>query len=164
MMPGLNGLEIIRELRKHSPRTRVIVLSMHDTETYVLEALRAGAMGYVLKQSPPEEIVRAVLEVSAGRHFLTPSLQNIVIQAFKTQPLGMSSDVYDQLSPRERQVLSLTGEGLSREQIAKRLGIGVTTVATYRASLLRKLGLRTPADLIRYALERGSAKKQKRKK
>ncbi len=155
MMPGLNGLEITRQVRRSVPRTRVLILSIHGDEAHVTEALRNGAAGYVLKESPPQELRRAVREVYAGRRYLSPPLSDRAIEAYAKKTAATPPDPYETLSTREREVLQLAAEGRSNTDIAARLFISVRTVETHRSKLMHKLGLRTQTDLVRYALRRG---------
>ena len=155
VMPGLNGVEVTRRAAKHSPQTRIVILSMYDNEAYVLEALRAGAKAYVLKRSTSEELVRAIREAIAGRYYLSPPLSGRAIEAYMEKAKDVTMDPYGILTPREREVLHLAAEGFTSAQIATRLYISPRTAETHRASVMRKLGLRTRTDLIRYALRRG---------
>jgi two-component system, NarL family, response regulator NreC len=154
MMPDRSGLEVIQELTHRFPRTRVLVLSMHEGEAYVLEALRRGASGYALKRAPPSELVRAVREVAAGRRYLSPPLTEHAVEAYARRAL-QGSDPYDALTEREREVLALVAEGHTNAVIAERLFISPRTVETHRAHAMKKLSLQTPADVVRYALRRG---------
>ena len=155
MMPGLTGLEVSRRVRQVAPATRVVVLSMHADESYVREALRAGATAYVLKDSLSSDFVTAVRQAAAGRRYLSPLLSERAIDAFAAQPTEAPLDLDETLTAREREVLYLAARGLTSAAIAERLAIGVRTVDTHRASLMRKLGLHTPVDLVRYAVLRG---------
>lgn len=155
MMPGLNGLEATRQIAARAPQTRVVILSMHANEAYVLEALRNGAAGYVLKDSSAAELVRAVREVVAGRRYLSPPLSERAIEAYVQKAQETPQDPYDTLTNREREVLHLAAQGHSSAEIAVRLSLSPRTVETHRAHLMRKLGLRSQTDLIRYALQRG---------
>lgn len=154
-MPGLNGLEITRQIVRRGLKTRVVILSMHANETYVREALRNGAAGYVLKDADPAEMVRAIREVKAGRRYLSGSLSERAIEAYTQQAQGAPADLYETLTTREREVLQLAAESSSIAEIAARLGISPRTVETHRENLMRKLGLESQTDLIRYALRRG---------
>jgi DNA-binding NarL/FixJ family response regulator len=133
----------------------VVILSMHASETYVLEALRHGAAGYVLKDANPSEVVEAVREVSAGRRYLSRALSGRALDAYAEMALTVPADPYETLTTREREVLQLTAESSSAAEIAARLGISPRTVETHRENLMRKLGLHSQTDLIRYALRRG---------
>jgi DNA-binding NarL/FixJ family response regulator len=154
MLPGLGGLEVTRQVRRQCPATRVLILSMHATEPYVLEALRSGAAGYLLKSGPAGEVLEAVRAAVAGKHYLSPPLSERAIQAYAERAQG-APDVYDTLTTREREVLQLAAEGQANSAIAERLGISARTVETHRAHLMRKLDLQSAADLIRYSLRRG---------
>lgn len=154
MMPGRGGLDVARELARRWPKSHVLVLSMHDNEAYVLEALRSGASGYALKQAQPVELVRAVREVGAGHRFLSPPLSERAIEAYARRE-GQSADPYDDLTPREREVLRLVAEGHTNAAIGEQLFISPRTVETHRANLMKKLALRSQAELVRYAVRRG---------
>ena len=155
MMPSLNGLEVTRQVCRRVPKTRVIILSMHANEAYVLEALRHGAMGYVLKETSAAALVRAVREVVAGRRYLSAPLSERAIEAYIQKASEGILDPYETLTTREREVLHLAAEGHTNAEIAARLTISPRTVEVHRANMMRKLGLRTQTDLIRYALRRG---------
>ncbi len=155
MMPSLHGLEIIRQARKRSRRTLVVVLSMHADESYVIAALKNGASGYVLKDSSASDLVMALNEVSDGRRFLSPPLSDRAIEVYMKTSDGSEEDVYESLTNREREILQLAAEGHSNRIISERLSISPRTVETHRANLMRKLGLKTQTDLIRFALRRG---------
>jgi two-component system, NarL family, response regulator NreC len=155
MMPGLSGLEALRIIRKRSPRTRVVVLSMHDTHAFVAEALMNGATGYVLKGSDELNLVRAVREAAGGRRFLCPPVTERAIDAYIEQARAASLDPHDTLTAREREVLQLTAEGKTGPEIAARLHISHRTVENHRANLMRKLLLKNQSELVRYALRRG---------
>ncbi len=154
-MPGLNGLEIARRIAQRGLGTRVVILSMHANETYVLDALRNGAAGYVLKDANPAEVIEAVREVSAGRRYLSRGLSDRALDAYAEKAKASVTDAYDTLTSREREVLQLAAESSSTTEIAARLGISPRTVETHRENLMRKLGLQSQTDLIRYALRRG---------
>ena len=155
VMPGLSGLEVLRQVRKRCPKTRVVILSMHANEAYVLEALRNGAAAYVLKGSNGSEVLEAVRAVVAGRRYLSPPLSELAIQTYLEKAEEAAPTAYDALTTREREVLQLSAEGHNTSQIAARLFISRRTVETHRANVLQKLGLRTQTDLVRYALRQG---------
>jgi len=155
MMPSLNGLEATRQVSQRSPHTRVVILSMHANEAYVLEALRNGAAGYVLKDSSAADLVHAVREVVAGRRYLSSPLSERAIAAYIQKASDVALDPYEILTNREREVLHLAAEGYTNAEIADQLSISPRTAETHRANLMHKLGLRTHTDLIRYALRRG---------
>lgn len=158
VMPGLNGLDVIRTVKQRSEKTRIIVLSMHANEAYVVEALRQGASGYLLKESSSTELIRAIQEVVAGHRYLTNSLTERALDAYVEKLGHAATDPYEMLTERERQVLHLAAEGRSNTEIAERLSIGVRTVETHRSNLLHKLGLKNQNELMRYAIERGLLK------
>jgi two-component system, NarL family, response regulator NreC len=158
MLPSLNGLEVVRTVCQRSEHTRVIVLSMHANEAYVLEALRNGASGYVLKESSGTELIHAVQAVVEGTRYLSPSLAERALDAYIKRVGQAISDPYDMLTERERQVLHLAAEGQSNAAIGERLSIGVRTVETHRSNLLRKLSLKNQHDLVLYAMQRGILK------
>ncbi len=154
MMPGLSGLETARHVHKRAPRTRVVILSMHADESYVLEALRHGAAGYILKTSNPIDLTLAVREVAAGRRYLGPPLSERAIEAYIQKTGDAPLDPYETLTAREREVLHLAALGHGNAAIADRLGISPRTVETHRAHVMDKLSLGNQADLIGYALRR----------
>jgi DNA-binding NarL/FixJ family response regulator len=153
-MPRLHGLEALRQVRAASPQTKVLILSMHNDEPYVIEALRAGAMAYILKGSESTEIARAVAEVTAGRRYLSAPLSERAIAAL-TSRTPDQSDPLNSLTPREREVLSLAAEGMSMAEMAEKLFISPRTAETHRTNLMQKLGLQSQTDLVRFAIRRG---------
>jgi two-component system response regulator NreC len=155
MMPGLNGLEVTRQVHQRAPETRVIVLSMHANDGYVVEALRNGASGYVLKQADARALVDAIRAVRGGRRFLSPPLSDEKLERWQRDARAAPLDLYDTLSTREREVLQLAAEGLTSAAIGERLQIGKRTVETHRANLQRKLGLKSQAELVRLAVKKG---------
>jgi two-component system response regulator NreC len=155
MMPGLNGIEVTRQVRKRSPHTQIIILSMHGDDEYVLEALRNGANGYVLKDAGAFELVQAVRAVSAGERFLSPMLAERAIDAYVRQTDETTLDRYETLTDREREVLHLAAEGLTNVEMAARLSLSPRTVENHRANMMRKLGVNNQTELVRYAIKRG---------
>ncbi|MDD5093336.1 MAG: response regulator transcription factor [Dehalococcoidia bacterium] len=156
VMPGLSGLEVARRVAKQSPKTRVIILSMYDNEAGVLEAFRAGAMAYVVKQALSNELVQAIRAVMEGRLYLSPPLSDRAIASYVEKAQGAKLDLYETiLTSREREVLQLTAEGYTSIQIGQRLSISPRTVDTHRNSAMRKLDLHSSADIVRYAIQRG---------
>lgn len=153
-MPRLHGIEVLRQTRTSSPNTRVIVLSMHNDEPYVIESLRAGACAYILKGSESEEIVHAVREVLSGRRFLSASLSEWAINALVAKPAD-DADPLQSLTQRERMVVQLAAEGCTNAEVAEKLFISPRTAETHRTNLLRKLGLQTQTDLVRFAIRKG---------
>jgi len=155
MMPNLNGLEVVRQVGKKFPTTRSIILSMHSNESYVVQALKYGAAGYVLKESIADELVRAINEVSIGRRYLSPPLSDQAIEAYSNKSEEHEPDPYELLTTREREVLQLAVEGYGNKEIGERLSISPRTVESHRANFKQKLGLKTQTDLIRFALKQG---------
>jgi DNA-binding NarL/FixJ family response regulator len=153
-MPELNGLDATAHTLREQPNLKVIILSMHATESYVLEALRAGAAGYLLKESDAAELERAIRAVSRGEHYLTPSISHHVIDRFMRGERGEKIAEADALSPRQREVLQLIAEGRSTREIAERLHVSVKTVETHRAQLMQRLEIYDVAGLTRYALRK----------
>jgi len=155
MMPGLNGLEVLRQVKKRSPATFSIVLSMQSADAYVVEALKSGASGYILKDSGPSELVNALRQVIQGQRFLSPKLSERLINAYIQTSDKTVLDSYETLTDREREVLQMVSEGLTTPEIARRLAISPRTAELHRGRMMSKLGLRNQTDLIRYALKRG---------
>ena len=162
MMPGLDGLAITRKLARLKSDTRVIILSMYGDQAYVLTALKSGAAGYVVKESCGAELFQAMREVVAGRRYLSPAVSEASIGSFSSMGTILQKaqtgllEVHDKLTVRERKVLQLVVEGASSSDIGSRLKMSSRTVESHRANCMRKLGLNSPQDLIRYALQRGS--------
>jgi two-component system response regulator NreC len=155
MMPGFSGLEVVRQVRQSAPQTRIVILSMHADESYVREALRVGVTAYVLKESLSTDFLFALQQAAHGRRYLSPPLSERALEAYAHQTSDTALDLYETLTTREREILYMAAQGLTSAEIAERLMIGVRTVDTHRASMMRKLGLHTPLDLIRYAVRRG---------
>ena len=155
MMPGLTGVEVLRVVRQRSPKTQVVILSMHSNNAFIAEALRNGATGYVLKGCTEENLIRAVREAAAGRRFLSPPVTDIAIDAYIEQTKAGPFDPHETLTTREREVLQLVAEGKTSPEIATRLHLSQRTVENHRAHLMAKLGLENQSDLIRYALRHG---------
>jgi two-component system, NarL family, response regulator NreC len=155
MMPGLNGLEVTRQVTKSLPQTRVIILSMYTDDSYVLEALKNGATGYVLKDSQATDLVEAIREVAAGNRYLSPPLSERELELYAQRIELVPADPYELLTTREREVLHLVAEGRTSAEIAQQLFISPRTAEGHRANLMRKLGIQNNAELVRYALKRG---------
>ncbi len=155
MMSGINGLEVTRQLNKKPGHTAIIILSMHSNEAYVLEALRSGAKAYVLKESPTEELVRAIHEVYCGRRYLSSSLTERVIEAYTKNTETQAIDPYDQLTSREKEILQLAAQGHTNNMIASRFFISPRTVETHRTNFMRKLNLHNHSQLIQFAIRHG---------
>ena len=150
-MPLLNGIEAAREILKVSPSTKVILLTVHTEDQYVLEALRARVKGYVLKTQVAEDLVQAIREVLRGSTYLSPGISQAVVEAF----LAKTDLPTDPLTLRERQVLQLIAERKSTKEIAGLLGVSVKTVESHRARMMEKLDIHEVAGLVRYAIRRG---------
>ncbi|HEX5837571.1 MAG TPA: response regulator transcription factor [Anaerolineales bacterium] len=155
MMPELNGLEVLKQVKERSPATSCIVLSMQSADVYVVEALKAGALGYVLKETGPSELVQAVQQVIQGQRYLSPRISERLIDVLIETNHKPPSDPYQTLTNREREVLQMAAEGLSSSEIARRLSISPRTAELHRGRMMHKLGLRSQTDLIRYAFQRG---------
>ena len=151
LIPSLNGIGAVRELSKVSPETKVIVLTMHTEEHYILEALRAGVKGCVSKTQAPEHLIEAIREVCRGGVYLSPSVSGVVVQGY----LAKSDMPYDPLTDRERQVLQLIAEGKTTKEAAVILGVSVKTAESHRSSLMSKVDLHSTAEVVRYAIRRG---------
>ena len=154
MMPGLNGLEVLRQFKKISPTTRAIVLSMQSANAYVVEALNLGAEGYVLKDTGPSELVNAIHAVTQGQRYLSEKLvERLEINGRRVDDAPL--DAYQTLTSREREILQLIAEGKSSTEVGEILAISPRTVEVHRSKLMKKLALHNMADLIRYAIKRG---------
>jgi two-component system response regulator NreC len=155
-MPGLNGIEATKQIKKLAPDTAVLALTMYEDDQYFFEMLHAGASGYVPKRAAPDELLTAIRSVGRGDVFLYPSLASRLVQDYlkradsNDQPL-----IYDDLTPREREVLILIAEGLSNAEIAQELVISIKTVDRHRENIMRKLNLHSRVDLVKYALRIG---------
>jgi two-component system response regulator NreC len=154
MMPGRSGLEVTRELAQRPEAPLTLILSMHENEAYVFEALRSGAAGYVLKQAPAAELALAIRAVASGARYLSPPLTERALEAY-VRRAGGQPDPYDNLTAREREVLALAAAGHSNADIATRLFISRRTVESHRGRAMRKLGLRTHVELVLFAVRRG---------
>jgi DNA-binding NarL/FixJ family response regulator len=154
VMRGLNGFDVARRLAESGSRTRVVFLSMHSSEAYAVEALRAGASAYVLKEASGAEIVAAVRAAAAGRYYISAPLSATRLEAYAARA-AESKDDPTRLTPRERQVLQLAAEGRSNADIAELLGVSRRTVETHRASLRAKLNIQDTRDLVKYAIRAG---------
>jgi two-component system response regulator NreC len=149
-MPGMDGLAATREVKTRWPDVNVLVLTMHRTDDYFFEMLKAGASGYVLKGAKPGELVDAVRIVSQGEVFLYPTMARRLVQEFLCREEGIAASG-PSLSPRERQILRLLAEGYTNKEIAERLVISASTVHTHRTNIMSKLGLKTRHALVQYA-------------
>jgi two-component system response regulator NreC len=150
-MPSLNGLETARRLRETLPQTKIVLLTMYPEEPYVLEALQAGAVGYVLKTQAAGDIVQAIRDALQGAIYLSSRVAHTVVQAYLTR----SSHSPDPLTSREREIVQRIAEGQTTKEIAAALGLSAKTVESHRSSLMRKLDIHETATLVRYAIRRG---------
>jgi two-component system, NarL family, response regulator NreC len=154
-MPSLNGIEVATRALKNDPSLKVIILSMHADESYVVRALMAGAKGYLLKEATEEDLLPAVRAVAAGKSFFSPAVSRLLLEDYVRQlkQRGLE-DSYHLLTDREREVLQLLAEGRSNKEVATVLGLGVSTVETHRANLMQKLSLRNTAEIVLYAVRK----------
>ena len=155
MMSGVNGFEITRQVSKHSPKTGVVILSSHSDESYVLEALQAGAKAYVPKESTSAELMRAIREVIAGHRYLGSPLSERALETYMQKTEANILDPYDTLTSVEREVLQLMAEGMTTKEVASSLNIDGKTVATHREHIMRKLNIRNVVELAKYAVRAG---------
>jgi DNA-binding NarL/FixJ family response regulator len=152
-MPKLTGLQVTRELKKQAPEVSVLILSMHDDERYLFEALKAGASGYVLKTQADADLVEAIRAVERGEPFLTPAAQQALIKDVLER--GTQSDEEEALTPREEEIVKLVAEAHTTREIAEILHLSEKTVENHRGNAMRKLGMRDRVELVRYAIRRG---------
>ena len=161
-MPELNGLEVISRISKDNLVTRVIILSMHTNEEYVVQALKAGAAGYLLKDSAPNELEIAVNSVMKGETYLSPAISKHVVDNYLRRISDVSAekergpDIFKQLTSRQREILQLIAEGNSTKEIANKLNVSIKTVETHRMQLMDRIGIHDVAGLVRYAIRMGT--------
>lgn len=155
MIPKLNGLDVTKNVRKSSPKTKIAILSMHSDEAYVVEAFKNGASAYVLKNASSDELMIALRRVSVGMRYLSPPLSDRAIDSYIESSQAGNLDPYDTLTGREREVLQLVVEGETNALIAEQLFISPRTVETHRANMMRKLNVHSTAALVSYTLARG---------
>ena len=155
-MPLLNGIEATRQLRRRQPDLHVLILSMHAEEAYIMQALQAGAQGYLLKDSADVELIRAVESVSTGKSYFSPAVARVMLDDY-VRHLAQKGivDRYDSLSEREREVLQLIAEGQSNKEVADTLAVSPATVETHRAHIFQKLDVHNTAEVVLYAVRRG---------
>jgi DNA-binding NarL/FixJ family response regulator len=156
MMPGMNGMYVISEVKQCSPRTRIIILTMHSGEPYVREAFQRGADGYVLKDSIAGEIVQAIRTVKSGGRYLGELLTDCEAALYSQQTCGETNNPYGSLTKREREILYLVAKGMKNREIAATLGISTRTAESHRAHTMRKLNLRNSVDLAHFVLQKKS--------
>jgi DNA-binding NarL/FixJ family response regulator len=155
-MPHLNGIEAARQIRAKFPRTAVVILSMHADETYVLRALKAGARGYLLKESPESDFLKAIRTVTEGKAFFSPLVSRLLVDDYVRQMQANGiDDSYELLSSREREILQLLAEGKTNKEVANMLHLSPYTVETHRSNILEKLGIHSVPELILYAVRKG---------
>jgi DNA-binding NarL/FixJ family response regulator len=150
-MPTLNGIDAARSITRSAPKTKVILLTQHEEEQYIHEALEAGVKGYVLKNQVANDLIQAIRQVGRGEFYLSPGISRAVMEAFRNK----SERPADPLTARERQVLQLIAEGKSTKDTASVLGISVKTAESHRMRLMQKLDIHETASLVRYAVRRG---------
>ncbi|MGE3474148.1 MAG: response regulator [Vicinamibacterales bacterium] len=155
-MPLLNGIDAAQQIARKAPGTRVLLVSMHSDEAYVTRALQAGAMGYLLKDSASQDLIRGIEAVSAGQSFFSPAVAKLMLDDYVRRVAGTQvADRYGTLSAREREVFQLIAEGRTNKEVADLLAISAATVETHRARILQKLEIHNTAELVLYAVRRG---------
>ena len=155
-MPKLNGIDAVRQITAKHPKIAVVILSMHSDEGYVLRALKAGARGYLLKDSPEADLIGAIRAVHEGKAFFSPAISKLLAEDYLRQLQQRAvEDSYELLTARERQVLQMLAEGRSNKEVAMELGLSLYTVETHRSNILQKLNLRGIPELILYAVRKG---------
>lgn len=155
-MPLLNGWEAARQITAKQPRTAVVILSMHSDEAYVLKALKAGARGYLLKDSADHDLIEAVKAVSAGKSYFSAAISQMLVEDYVREMQERKvEDSYDLLTTREREVLQLFAEGKNNKDVANLLNLSLYTVETHRANIFQKLNLHSSAELVLYAIRKG---------
>lgn len=153
-MPRLNGVECVRRIREALPATRVLALTVHDEEEYVLHMVKAGAAGYLVKDSAAKDLIDAVRALHGGKGYFGPQASNVLAEQYR-HPERKTVDPYGALTPREREVFHLVTEGKTTKEIAGILDIGVKTAENHRTRVMEKLGVHNTAELVRYAARRG---------
>ncbi|MEI7026982.1 response regulator transcription factor [Paenibacillus sp. y28] len=156
MPQGKDGMTTTAELKKQMPEVAVLVLTMHDDEEYLLQSIRAGASGYILKSAPHDELLTAIRTVSSGQAYLNPSATKRLMSEYTERVRhGENTDLYETLSEREKETLAWTAKGYSNKEIAEQLCISVKTVETHKSNVMEKLNLKSRPELIKYALKKG---------
>ena len=158
MMPGLNGLEVTREVHLRTPETKIVILSMHADEGYVYKALQNGAVAYILKDTRDREMIQGIRDVIQGKRYLSPQISERALQAYAQKTELTEQDSYHGLTTREREVLYLAAGGYTSQEIADRLFISSRTVEIHRSNLMHKLNLDNQTDLVCYAIHKGIIK------
>lgn len=154
-LPGLDGLEVTRRVRQQSPHTRIVVLSMHASEAYIVQAVRNGALAYVLKNASMDDLEQAIRAVLEGRRFFSAALPQDLAETLAQADAEKIADRYETLTKREREILQLVAEGYTSPEIAEKLFISLLTVNKHRSNLMDKLGRHSQTELVHYALQRG---------
>jgi two-component system response regulator NreC len=155
-MPLMNGIEATRQIVRRRPDIHVLILSMHANEAYIIQALKSGAKGYLLKDSADTELIRAVAAVASGKSFFSPAVAKVMLDDYVRQLAEKGiADRFDTLSEREREIFQLVAEGHSNKEIAELLSVSPATVETHRAHVLQKLDVHNTAELVLYAVRRG---------
>lgn len=154
-MPKLNGIEATRRLAAECPAVRVLALSMHSDRRFVIEMLKAGASGYLLKDGAFDELIHAIESVMARAAYLSPAITDMVVREYVAGLSGGECSAFGVLTPREREVLQLVAEGLPTKAVAARLGLSIKTIETYRQQIMDKLDLHSVAELTKYAIREG---------
>ncbi len=155
-MPELNGIEATKLIKKALPDVKVLMLTMHENDGYLFQSLRAGASGYMMKESADTELIQAIRAVQSGRFYLSAAAQSMMVGDYLQRvKAGEEKDSYNDLTEREREILKLVAEGLTNNQIAERLVISPKTVDTHRTHVMDKLNLHSRAELVKYAMRRG---------
>lgn len=155
-MPDMNGIEATRQIKRVAPEVKVLVLTMHENDEYVFQALRAGASGYILKEAADTELITALHVLRSGQFYLSPSAQSVIVGDYLQRVhTGEEKDSYNNLTEREKEILKLVAEGYTNNQIAERLVISPKTVDTHRTHVMDKLNLHSRAELVKYAMRRG---------
>ena len=155
-MPDMNGIEATRQIKKLLPETKVLILTMHEHDEYVFQALRAGASGYMLKEAADTDLISALRVIQNGQFYLSPTAQSVMVGDYLQRVrTGEEKDSYSSLTEREREILKLVAEGYTNNKIAERLIISPKTVDTHRTHVMDKLNLHSRAELVKYAMRRG---------
>lgn len=154
-LPDLSGIQATREIKSLWPDTAVVALTIHEDEEYFFKMLDAGASGYVPKKAAPEELLKAIMIVRSGDVYLYPSLAKMLVKDFFQEQDGQSNNSSEDLTPRQKEVLTLLGEGSSNQEIAEQLNISPNTVARHRENIMEKLNLHNRTELVKYAIKKG---------
>ncbi|MBE3558187.1 MAG: response regulator transcription factor [Ktedonobacteraceae bacterium] len=155
-MPDMNGIEATRQIKKSLAEVKILILTMHEHDEYVFQALRAGASGYILKEAADTELITALHVIQNGQFYLSPAAQSVMVGDYLQRVrAGEEKDSYSSLTEREREILKLVAEGYTNNQIAERLVISPKTVDTHRTHIMDKLNLHSRAELVKYAMRRG---------